>query len=134
VLHNSQPVLNSYLAPHLAWLSDECVWSPRLGNALLDDGDVIIELMFCKLHYDAWMWLCSSFTMKVLVIDVAWCWLCWDWLMLPLFGRLGLACVGRDVDTSLFLRKVSNLETLNGQNRWEPGFEHCLCVLDILIL
>jgi hypothetical protein len=54
--------------------------------------------------------------------------------MLPLFGRLGLACVVRDVDTSLFLRKVSNLETLNGQNRWEPWFEHCLCVLRILIL
>ena len=54
--------------------------------------------------------------------------------MLLLFGRLGLACVGRDVDTSLFLRKVSNLETLNVQNRWEPGFEHCLGVLEVLTL
>jgi hypothetical protein len=48
--------------------------------------------------------------------------------------RLGLACVGRDVDTFLFLRIVTSLETLNGQNRWEPRLEHCLCVLELLTL
>ena len=47
-------------------------------------------------------------------------------------SRHGLACVGRDVDTSLFLITVTNLETLNGQNRWEPSLERCLCVLEVL--
>jgi hypothetical protein len=49
-------------------------------------------------------------------------------------SRRCLACVGWDVDTSLFLRTIVNLETLNGQNRWEPGLERCLCVLEVLTL
>jgi len=48
--------------------------------------------------------------------------------------QLGLVCLGWDVDTSLFLRTVASLETLNGQNRWEPGLEHCLCVLEVLTI
>jgi hypothetical protein len=44
------------------------------------------------------------------------------------------ACVEWDVDASLFLRTVASPETLNGQNRWEPGLEHCLCVLEVLTI
>jgi hypothetical protein len=43
-------------------------------------------------------------------------------------------CLGWDVDTSLFLRTVASPETLNGQNRWEPGLERCLCVLEVLTI
>jgi hypothetical protein len=49
-------------------------------------------------------------------------------------SRHDLASDGRDVDTSLLLIIVTNLETLNGQNRWEPRIEHCLCVLEVLTL
>jgi hypothetical protein len=66
------------------------------------------------------------------------CWLvllCWVVLMLSFnLSRSCLACVGRDVDTSLFFRTVASLETLIGQNRWEPGLKHCLCVLKVLTL
>jgi len=44
------------------------------------------------------------------------------------------ACVGRDVDTSMFLRTVASPKTLNGLNRWEPGLERCLCVLEVLTI
>jgi hypothetical protein len=61
--------------------------------------------------------------------------LCLVDLMLS-FSLVGIVLLvsRRDVDTSLFLRTVANLETLNGQNRWEPGLEHCLCVLEVLTL
>jgi hypothetical protein len=42
--------------------------------------------------------------------------------------------LGWDVDTSMFLRTVASPETLNGQNRWEPGLERCLCVLEVLTI
>jgi hypothetical protein len=44
------------------------------------------------------------------------------------------ACVGWDVDTSMFLRTVTSPETLNGSNRREPGLERCLCVLEVLTI
>jgi hypothetical protein len=47
---------------------------------------------------------------------------------------LDLFVLGWDVDTSLFLRTVASPETLNGQNRWEPGLERCLCVLEVLTI
>jgi len=49
-------------------------------------------------------------------------------------SRCDIARVGQDADSSLFLRKIASLETLNGQNRWEPRLEHCLCVLEVLTI
>jgi hypothetical protein len=45
---------------------------------------------------------------------------------------VGLDYVERDVDISLFLKTDAIPETLNGQNQWEPGLEHCLCFLEVL--
>jgi hypothetical protein len=65
-------------------------------------------------HAQCWILISNSRSQLKGYVTVLLCWLPWVGLMIVL-SLVGLfACVGRVVDTSMFLRTVASPETLNG--------------------
>jgi hypothetical protein len=85
-------------------------------------------------HAQCWILISNSRSQLKGYVTVLLCCLPWVGLMRVL-SLVGLSVsVGRVVDTSMFLRTVASPETLNGYNRWKPGLERCLCVLEVLTI